>query len=326
MKEMEKAITSFKNGTCSEKEALNTILTAIFRNKTYFGLEKLDEDNFSDYLLFLQERLPHFMHIYEPQKSKFPTYLRKICLTLLRSWYRQYYRMFARDIALTSYAIEEEMSSAVEETQPDYPANDGKDEDNEFSQFLNNLNRKLPIQTKLMMLALKSATFLTPSLISKICRMAEITEAELYEKLDIINRNMDKKLEKQRHLLQLQNEAYIIRKESDIQMSILNPESSHYRDAGISRNYHDKLWKSRLERTRSTHDVYPTNSLVSEVLDVPLGQVTHIFSAVRHKMDGSKDQKEVSYEYDYLRSNRKPSQEKGTSGDTHTSYPEDSKR
>lgn len=324
MKEMEKAMNDFKKGLVSEREALNAILTAIFKNRCYFCLEKLDEDSFSDYLLYLQERLPHFMAEYDPKRSKFSTYLRKICCTQLRSWYRHFYRLYARDMALTNYALEENMTSlSVDDPEEAFSA-DTSDESQEMSLFLKQINRKIPIQTKIMMLALKSASFLTPTHITKICKLAEISEDELYEKLEIINKNLDAKLERQKHLIQLQNEAYIIKKESDIQMSILNPESSHYRNAELSKAYHTKLWKSRLERSRSSHDVYPTNTLVSEVLDIPLGQVTHILTTIRNKTDGSNGKKEVSYNHGTIRSDRKCSQTEGASEDSGSSHHKDS--
>ncbi|MBQ0166087.1 MAG: hypothetical protein KBT02_03130 [Treponema sp.] len=327
MKEMEKAMNEFKNGRKSEKETVNVILTVIFKNRKYFRLDKLDEDNFSDYLLYLSERLPHFMKLYNPEIGQFSTYLRKLCMTELRSWYRVFYRKYAREVALSSYAVEENLCTReIEDPEEEFLSSTEQTEMNSFMKFLLNTNRKVPIQTKIMMLALKSAFFLTPFHIKRICKIADISEAELYEKLDCINSKLDKKIERQRHLLQLQNAAYIIRKESDIQMSFLNPESSHFHNAGISRDYHDKLWKSRMERSRKSHDVYPTNSLISEVLDVPIGQVTHVLSAVHHKMDGSNTQKEVSYEYDNLRSYRKPSQTKRTPGNTESTSDTDSKR
>lgn len=326
MKELEKAMEEFKKGMKSEKDTLNVILSTIFTNRSYFCLEKLDEDNFSDYLLYLQERLPRFMVQFDPSRSKFCTYLRKICNTQLRSWYRHFYRKYARDMALSTYALEEKMTFSdaydPEEQFSAYPT----PESMELTNFLKRVNRKIPLQTKIMMLALKSASFLTGTHIQKICQLAQITEDELYEKLDVINKNLDEKLERQKHLIQLQNEAYIIKKESDIQMTILNPESSHYRDARLSRDYHEKLWKSRLERSHDTHDVYPTNTLVSEVLDVPLGQVTHVLSAVRDKAGGSKKQKEVSYGYDNLRSDRKCPQTEGASEDTDSSHNKNPKR
>lgn len=326
MKEMENVIAGFKNGTISEKESINVILTVIFKNRKYFCLDKLDEDSFSDFLLYLEERLPHFLRMYEPERSRFCTFLRKICQTQLRSWYRKFYRKYARDLALTSYAVEENLNSSDDYDEEQYLSDSFSGENSELTSFLAQVNKKVPIQTKIMMLALKSASFLTPLHIRKICQLAEITEEELYEKLEIINRNLDEKLERQKHLIQLQNEAYIIRKASNIQLSILNPETSHYRNAEISHDYHDKLWKKRIQRTRSSHDVYPTNTLVSEVLDVPLGQVTHIFSAVRHKICGSNEQKEVSYEHDHLRSNRKRSQTERIAGDSESSSDKDSER
>lgn len=327
MKEMEKAVLSYKKGECTQQKAINAVLSAIFRNRSYFKLEKLNDDNFSDYLLYFQERLPRFMDMYDPEKSLFRTYIRKICMTQLRSWYRRFYRHYARDMALTTYAIEEGISTL---TSADYETPFSADEtdstSNELIDFLKQINKKIPIQTKIMMLALKSASFLTPGHITRICQIAEISEDELLHKLEIINSKINVKIKRQQHLLQLQNEAYIIKKESGIQMSVLNPDSSHYRDAEVSRDFHDKLWKSRIDRTRATHDVYPTNSLVSEVLDVPLGQVTHVFSAVRHKMGGSNIQKEVSYEHDDLCSDRKPSQEERITGNIDTTSGKDSKR
>lgn len=327
MKKMEKAMQAYKKGECSAQDALNAILTAVFTNKLYFGLEKLDEDSFSDYLLYLQERLPRFMDSYEPERSRFCTYIRKICMTLLRSWYRKHYREYARDMALTNYALEEGLSEmTAADTEEFFLPESSDTERNELKSFLEQTNRKIPIQTKIMMLALKSASFLTPVHIQKICSLAEISEDELYEKLDIINKKLDAKLERQKHMLQLQNEAYIIKKESNIQMSFLNPESSHFRTAEISRDFHDKLWKRRIEKTRSTHDVYPTNTLVSEVLNVPLGQVTHVFSAVRHKIGGSKEQNEVSYEYDTLRGNGKYPQTERACSNSETPPDKDPKR
>lgn len=324
MKEMEEKVIEFKNGLCSEKDAINTILSTIFKNKRFFCLEKLDEDNFSDYLLYFQERLPRFLELYEPERSRFSTYLRKLCATQLRSWYRQFYRKYARDLALTTYAIEENQTSVIMDDPEEQSYIFPEQTNTELTTFLKQVNRKVPLQTKIMMLALKSASFLTNNHIAKICKLAEITEDELYEKLEIINRNLDAKLKRQKHLIHLQNEAYIIKKESDIKMSVLNPESANYYNAEQSRKYHEKIWKSRLERSRVSHDVYPTNTLVSEVLDVPIGQVTHILSAVRDKADGSKDRKEVHYSHDNIRSNRKQPQTEGVAEDTDSSHYKDS--
>lgn len=324
MKEMEKAVLDFKKGLCSEKDAVNAILSAIFNNKQFFCLEKLDEDNFSDYLLYFQERLPRFLELYEPERSRFSTYLRKLCATQLRSWYRQFYRKYARDLALTTYALEENLTTLITEDPEEQFSLLDDQPNKEMTDFLKQVNRKVPLQTKIMMLALKSASFLTNAHIAKICRLAEITEDELYEKLEIINRNLDAKLERQRHLIHLQNEAYIIKKESDIKMSVLNPESANYHNAEQSRDYHEKIWKSRMERSRVSHDVYPTNTLVSEVLDVPIGQVTHILSVVRDKADGLKSGKEVNYFHDNIRSNRKRPQTEGITEDTGSSHHKDS--
>ena len=75
MKELEKMAQDFQEKRIDEKTAVNKLVEFIYRNKTWFGLNRLNEDDLHDFMLKMFPLFTGIFNRYDSSIGTFTCYL-----------------------------------------------------------------------------------------------------------------------------------------------------------------------------------------------------------------------------------------------------------
>ena len=287
MQELNGIYTLYKEEKISSKEAVKEIMDKVFRQKQFFGLNKLEEDSLSDFIVYFYPQVEHFMKLFDESKSSFSTYLYGVISSNLQTWYRIHYKNKAQDMALKKYAIEERVLETAEQ-QEKYLAEPKTKNGTDFTVAQNDYTEKLPKcvksiapQTKLMLLALKSVYFLTDRHIYKLSLFTGFSRKEIENKMKHLNALMKNRLAETKMYIERQNAEYIRIKKAEYIIRNFPEGCVLYRSAVSARKFHTKRWKTQTEKLRKYKKICPSNSQIAKVMNLNPSQITRILEAAR---------------------------------------------
>lgn len=82
MKEIEEIYKDFSNGSAGTEQTVSRLMEYVFVNKNYIGFGWIDEDSFSEFLIFLHSKLEKILRNYNCHEGSFMTYF----LTVLKKY------------------------------------------------------------------------------------------------------------------------------------------------------------------------------------------------------------------------------------------------
>lgn len=309
MQELEKVIQLYRDGVISEKEALNRTIEAIWQNPQYFKINRLQEDNLSDFIIYLFPRIERSLSIFDPELSSYRTFISGIVTSCLRTWYKNHYKKKAQRMAIDEYSIEEYMLEAAEAEESYNPEHNLEDKiqlddiPEEAKKFLFSMHRKIPPVTKIMVLMLKSQHYLTPSLIGKISKATGVKEEKLLDMVLIIKQKVFRKEKDLSHNKEMQNMSYILKKRSELLLNSINSESHIYENIKLSNKHQDEHWKLSSRTLRSSGGVAPKNIDIAHMLGLTPAQIRRLQKTI-NEGDSQTDEERLSSDYEDICSNR----------------------
>ena len=107
MKKIEKLPKLVGEGKMSPDKAALEIMEAVYKNRSYFGLKKLQEDQLHDFMLFYYEKSKTVFQLYKSGLGSFTSFLYRHVGNALLSW--------TRDTQQKAY--EEQMKGVREELE-----------------------------------------------------------------------------------------------------------------------------------------------------------------------------------------------------------------
>ncbi|MGN0730004.1 hypothetical protein [Treponema sp.] len=288
---------AFREKTADEREIKNRLMEFTFRRKYELGLGKMNEDEFSDFLIYMAEHFIHVIKKYNPQISDFSTYITNV-LQFSSAWRSK--KMFIaseRKSVCESMAVEESCALWSED-EAEYC------EDNLTTEQLSELARKnlgysperreFAPRTKkdgekfmrelCLVLALKSCFSMTDPLLEKVCAATGYSKERLSRMIMQARESLEKKEKRMQSLLMKRNFAYLHRKK----ISMQNEKKGELGTEHEKRLYesHDKRWKRSLEELSRQLPV-PSNITVGKLLSMPPRKVASLVSRAKKILSDS---------------------------------------
>lgn len=237
----------------SKKAAVDKILVFIFKNKNFYGLQTMEEDNFNELLLNLIPIIEMSFSKYSKTQSSYSTFLqsivrrtksnfeRKLCMKKSNQKYlyfcakNDYYNEFNADICCDT----------------DY--------------FENKLVTHTFSNKQILVIALKCAYYLDDEKIEKIALKTGYNERYIWSLKKIIDEEMRKQYEKNLKRIQSINKSFYLKQKAAINASYFSKDNEVYERSRYLENFHTERWQKKTSEINYRF-VVPTNNFIAEIL------------------------------------------------------------
>jgi len=297
MQQIENVIQQYMEKSITLKEAVDKTIEKIFKNMQYFGIKELDEDDKSDFITVVYTKLEHVIKTYNPEKSSFRTFLRGYIRSYFSSWLKGKCKRQAKSHAVEDYFIEEYEFHAADVEEAYSVDNENREFYSETSKEakipkkvrtdLNSHLKKIPESTKVMILALKSASFIKPSHIRKLHEITGIDEEKILSMFLQLQGSLYRKKLLHTQQKEMQNLSYILKRRSLILLEKANKDSFFYNSLKKAVEFHDKRWKANTERLKKSKLLTPSCSEIARVLGLETSVVRRIQKYAQKQMKAS---------------------------------------
>lgn len=326
-----------KGGLISPQQGAKELLSLIFQNKAFFGLQALGEDDFMDFLEFQYKGLERILALYNQNLGNFSNFLytnvqcnystwkrglnqknlreKTLMLTQEDCCFEAELKFHSNETALV-YEKSEELKNKERELKliqkellgKKYETLTGSGNPGKSSQKyvrLYNLRRRA-----ILVLTLKSCFFITEEHIRKASILTNIP----YENLEYLCRqamdSMSKRMARREKVISCRNNAFFYHKRYELELSRYH-KNSHWYDSIKTRD--DKktdIWKAKNKLLNERRFLpTPSNRAIARLTGMNERQISYILQQAEHNVDNI-SLKDYYSSYENLFSNRKSEQEK----------------
>ncbi len=286
-------------------EASNRLLEFVFNHRKNFGLSKIDEDFFSDFILYISTRLEKIIRNFNPERCVFTTYFYGCIKISLKWWMKKSYeerekQRFFIDFQIMESEIEENYITRDAEYMLELNSDDSKMTMGELEYLakknLNysnvfkvrntgklSINREALLKQACLILAIKSCFNISDALIKRISVLMDMNEKKLQ---DLIQRGRNSISEKMDRCMMLESRigrTYMHREKYEIRQ-----ESGYKKEKNAKKKkFHEEKWNSALsELSKLAKRLSPTNVEVGRILNISPRKVACIMErAAEHLED-----------------------------------------
>ncbi len=279
MKNLEEVIREYREKRITLKEMADEAIEAVFKNPCYFKLDRMHEDERSDFIMYVYTKMNQIIETYNPNISSFRTYLANFINSMLRSWLRIYFRKQAHEKAIEEYAITE-YAVTVSDAEPEYEIEEHEHKQtplpDNVKRYLRSCMKRIPDSTKIMMLALKSEHFINSSHIKKLQKATGIPEEKILDMFLRLQGPLYKKKLLFNHHRELQNKSYILKKRSSLLLESTGDNSYMREQLKKSKEFHNDSWKRYTDKLRRLKIIIPSNLEIAKILGISSDQIRRL--------------------------------------------------
>lgn len=316
---IEKIPEMVKSGQMNWEQAAKELVVFIISNKPMFGLQKLDEDFISEFIITFLDKGPESMNEYDTTRGSFFAYLFCITRNFQTSLMKKAaihnqieYLKLSESIYNYENKIEAYMNIKYDDFErPKVPFSykpiSFKDfqlacktdsyhikkvMNSDTSVFSENIKEKLKefspkmIQNIIMVLALKSSYYITDNQIEKISDLLNINSVTLHQMIQEIKNQMERRIRNKEKIENRRNRAYFLHKrfKSQMEWNENNTAEPDYENLKLNKKYqkNTRNWKNlnhQLEEGKI--HIRPTTKLIAKILGMSPRQVTYYQTTAR---------------------------------------------
>lgn len=295
-----------RKGMITTKEAVDNICSFIINNYKVFNLQRYDEDFRSELVISFLENGIKFMNSYDPEIGDFFTflycYINSMVSTKLRALSQKSLKETVTMTESINTLYEKEynysrFSYHIGET-PQIPFSNKKVEPDELKKIFAKTTTE-SVDKKILVLALKSAFYLTDDQIQKVCEIYNIAIDDFYLTIQYLKETIVSKSDKRSKAEERRNFAYYHHKKYNLQLEKIldSDEDSYYSTLSTNlttkMNKHKNNWNkmnSRLEE--GFLYLRPTTKSIAYILGICERQVTYYINCAKKEVEEKEKTKE----------------------------------
>lgn len=304
MKELEKMAQDFQEKRIDEKTAVNKLVEFIYRNKTWFGLNRLNEDDLHDFMLKMFPLFTGIFNRYDSSIGTFTCYLIGNIIQAYHGWKRGNARLQIKRRTLEEIECQRLMSNEsgrfsdntlfVSDLQlyQEHPVEEIKRMVSYHKESISRteMTRKVKSIEKIrqeaaLILMVKSWYLVDNHLLEKISAVTQVPSNSLIEILDKTKDLMERKTDKMNFTMLSRDRSYYYRERYRIER-----ESPYGMNLSMTinrkRNFHSKKWH-KFNRRLQDHNrrLVPSNRIVALVLGMDQRRVQYVLDRINKNMD-----------------------------------------
>lgn len=288
-----------EKGIITTKEAVNIISQFVSLNYPVFGLQKYDEDFRSDIVLDILEKGESFMEGYDKTRGDFFTYL----FYQIKSFVHARARLSAKKNLASTIAMPEKIEQ-IEEKEFIYKSIDYNTFEQKYlgipkvpyaykqeitAEDLRKTFENVRGDKKLLVVAIKSAYYITDIQIKKICDFYKIDENEFFKAIQYCRNGLMIKAEKKLKLQERRDSAYFHHKNLETQIRSIE-EKLEEKDNFIKEEFKSrderycKYWETLNRQLEAgLLSLRPTNKTVASLLGICERQVAYYINCLKNQ-------------------------------------------
>lgn len=291
----------------TREEASREIIELIFKLPFIFGLQKLDEDELMDFILFEMDRIDSVFTSFNKDLCSFSSYLYKNVTFNYMTWKRNYKKnrnsdYFLEDNLISDY---EEMEDLYDksETQVIYelPEDEKLLEITSFTKKFKNLKTdakgknisfakveqlKTIQREGTLYSALKNCNTIDDDMISKISIITEIEEDKLKIIIKKLREITAEKCLKQKLAIERRNVNYYYKSRCQKELAQISKDSLRWFELQEKLNsYTRRLERQNKKLKENPYAICPSNRLIAEVLKINERHVQYVLKKYEENMD-----------------------------------------
>lgn len=290
---------NYKSGLISEKRAINLLLEILFKNKYEFGLASLDDDEFSDFLVFMNNRFETILKKYDPKISDFSTYIHSVINLTAFWWGKRTQEKTVKNYCCQTMSLEENFSTTdFSPKEEDFYVEEPEIENiipipilaKEALRNLTENSQTKIITTKrakeiVKVLALKSCNNITEHQIKIVSNITGISIEKFHKMLQEAKETLNLKKERIFILQSKRNFAYFQRKKRIVKENTLKEYFAE--SFSDENNKKDEIrWKKAMhELSIAAPSLVPSNKTVAELLNISARKVKTLLDEAKENFE-----------------------------------------
>lgn len=291
----------------------NLLLEHLFLNREKAGLSRIDDDCFSEFLIYLAEHLDPVIKRYNSSVSDFTNYFFGVLRSSFFWWYRKYRSQLDNNYYLAAVGGED-----IDEREYEYKCSEKSNEIETNEKLLSVEDLKKITEAKIgasykdvlkhkrisnvsdsntevlrneacLVLAVKSCFFIDDEMIEKL---SVITGIPFDEILDLVNQaksSMNRKIFNKKELERKRNFAYFQKKKSELCAA---GRRNYFWDVYFldeKSRFHDRKWLQILEKLKTCNlKMVPSNNVVGMILGIDCRRVSYIVKIAQKNLESIK--------------------------------------
>ncbi|MDY4902149.1 MAG: hypothetical protein SO116_04670 [Treponema sp.] len=304
MKTLETIQLEFSQGKMSLKESVNELWENIWRNKKQFNFGKVEYDDFMDFLEYAYPKFEIFLKEYNSERGTFPSYIYSNLHRTYFSWFKKNLRNHAADRSYLSVQAVEyeaqqflyqrcEYSSLNSEKQGEitlsrekqaalykfYCGRSKRTKDN------GTISRKSRfVKDMILVLALKSAYYITDSMIEKVSQTVGIEKEKLSDLCNKARENLCGKLERREVYMRKRDNAFFFHRKYMIESKDLSKNSVWCEHIAERYKKQTKIWETANKCLKEKFCLpVPSNKVISRLSSLPIRRIEYINKVLKEK-------------------------------------------
>lgn len=297
-------------GSMSEQEGAKKLMELIFLYKRLFGLASLDEDQFTEFLLFQYDKLLRIFSNYNPAYGQFFTFLQGS----IRGTYLTWRKQAARDkTALDTITISPSMT--FEESMSHYALpgdsysmnhvhskghsvhhstyqplslrrNDGKlscryKNPSVQRRRINNLRKDASL-----ILTLKSSFYINEDIVEKVSYVSGVPAEKINDMCDKVKSSLKNKIDRRSACVRCRDNAFFFHRKYMLEYRRIDRQTIWSEIIHSKYKKQTKTWNEKNSRLqRKDYRITASNRLVGKILGITPRRVTYVIRQAQQNMD-----------------------------------------
>lgn len=259
----------FVNGRISFQELRNLLLEHTFHSKKKWKLGWMTEDDFSEFLIYLEGSIKKIVQNYDGSLSNFSTYFSNAVIRQAGWWRIKRFEKNKR-LSCGDLLVNEEQSR-VSDDIADEIVERLTDTHNKHKLRMTKVDNV--VREFLLVLTLKASYDITDTMIEKIACVTDVNEEALRYMVSEARKSMEKKINRLNILNIRRSNAYSLRRNAIDDAELSTEESLFIINKGYSK--YDKRW-IKINNMISQQSMTPANLVIGDLLDISTRRITKI--------------------------------------------------
>lgn len=274
-------------GSIDRNSGALKILACLYENNILFYKFKMDSDSQHDFFLNMYPTLCKLFVYYEPAKSSFATYLFTVLDLNARSFLRRKAKAYTNQLSYSRLYTEEHIESTLEDEEPLYDnrSDNGNSVQNDNTNITSPYaerskypfsSRQYSRKERILILAMKSAYYLTPTHVKRLAQETGYSEELLWHYKVELEKKMHSKIEVKEKAVFLRNSDYYKKNKLEYEMLAVRSDSYLYPQLKKSYAYYYKRWMKRIKNHLQDMRVVPSNKAIADILNISENRIHRI--------------------------------------------------
>ncbi|MBQ0051459.1 MAG: hypothetical protein KBT11_05280 [Treponema sp.] len=288
----------------TEKEASEILWSEIYQNPGLYGLDHMDEDEKSEFLIDLHTKFPQYIENFRIDEIDFITFLRS-CIKIRKIGWKKKWKMEHMETSCMTKYLTDKTEEELRNNQNYEP----EENSNSISTFSSETKQRIS-NISMIVLALKACKDIDDELICKICDYTGFDKDFLYEKIQEVKESMSERDKKREQLITRRNNAFYFHRRYAFEMKAKGKEDLSYNNLHERYQHQTENWIKRNKLLSKKFKNSPSNNTVAKILGLkPRSIGFYISNAERFKPEQEETKKETEDAEDDSESHQKENQE-----------------